>query len=103
MLGQFPLSRSRGRRRALHGVGCFFDDEMHALLGISDYSWQAPYHFTMGGAINDVRLSTCRRTSFNREAKHCEDGGMFLFLGMRFTPRPTGAAPWFGQTPQTSR
>jgi hypothetical protein len=31
---------------------------MHALLGINDYSWQSLYHFTMGGAIDDARLST---------------------------------------------
>lgn len=40
------------------GVGCFFDDEMHALLGIVDHSWQSLYHFTMGGAVDDARLST---------------------------------------------
>jgi len=40
------------------GIGCFFDDEMHTLLGIYNYSWQSPYHFTVGGAIDDARLST---------------------------------------------
>jgi len=33
------------------GIGCFFDDEMHTLLGIYNYSWQSPYHFTVGGAL----------------------------------------------------
>ena len=40
------------------GIGCFFDDEMHALLGISDASFQSLYHFTAGGAVDDARLST---------------------------------------------
>ena len=40
------------------GSAAFFDDEMHALLGINDYSWQSLYHFTIGGAIDDARLST---------------------------------------------
>ena len=40
------------------GIGCFFDDEMHALLGINGYSWQSLYHFTVGGAVDDARLST---------------------------------------------
>ncbi len=40
------------------GIGCFFDDEMHALLGIDDHSWQSLYHFTLGGAVDDPRLST---------------------------------------------
>jgi SagB-type dehydrogenase family enzyme len=40
------------------GIGCFFDDEMHALLGIGDHRWQSLYHFTSGGAVDDPRLST---------------------------------------------
>src|SRR5205823_3528423 len=40
------------------GIGCYFDDEMHALLGIGDHSWQSLYHFTLGGAMDDPRLST---------------------------------------------
>jgi SagB-type dehydrogenase family enzyme len=40
------------------GIGCYFDDEMHALLGIKDHAWQSLYHFTMGGPVDDPRLST---------------------------------------------
>jgi SagB-type dehydrogenase family enzyme len=40
------------------GIGCFFDDEMHGLLGLSDDAWQSLYHFTTGGAVDDPRLST---------------------------------------------
>jgi SagB-type dehydrogenase family enzyme len=40
------------------GIGCFFDDEMHELLGIADRRWQSLYHFTTGGPIDDPRLST---------------------------------------------
>ena len=40
------------------GIGCYFDDEMHALLGIGDHFWQSLYHFTMGGPVDDPRLST---------------------------------------------
>jgi hypothetical protein len=40
------------------GIGCYFDDEMHGLLGIDGHSWQSLYHFTMGGAVDDTRLST---------------------------------------------
>ena len=39
------------------GIGCFFDDEMHALLGAKDHVWQSLYHFTVGGAVDDPRLS----------------------------------------------
>jgi hypothetical protein len=40
------------------GIGCFFDDEMHQLLGIDDDRWQSLYHFTIGGPVDDPRLST---------------------------------------------
>jgi len=38
------------------GIGCFFDDEVHRVLGIKDHSWQSLYHFTMGGAVEDERI-----------------------------------------------
>ena len=40
------------------GIGCFFDDAMHATLGIRDRSWQSLYHFTVGGPLEDPRLET---------------------------------------------
>ncbi|MCL4203965.1 MAG: SagB/ThcOx family dehydrogenase [Pirellulaceae bacterium] len=40
------------------GIGCFFDDAMHDLLGIHDRSWQSLYHFTVGGPTDDLRLQT---------------------------------------------
>jgi len=40
------------------GIGCFFDDEMHTLLGLKDDNWQILYHFTVGHAIEDKRLQT---------------------------------------------
>jgi SagB-type dehydrogenase family enzyme len=42
------------------GIGCFFDDLMHRLLGFDPAStaWQSLYHFTVGGAIGDDRLRT---------------------------------------------
>lgn len=40
------------------GIGCFFDDSMHALLGLRDGAWQSLYHFTVGAPLEDGRLST---------------------------------------------
>ena len=40
------------------GIGCFFDDEVHALLGFTDQRWQSLYHFTVGGPVGDTRLVT---------------------------------------------
>jgi hypothetical protein len=40
------------------GIGCFFDDAMHEMLGIHGRSWQSLYHFTIGGPVEDARLRT---------------------------------------------
>lgn len=41
------------------GIGCFFDDEVHRLLGLKEEGrWQTVYHFTVGGAVEDKRLTT---------------------------------------------
>lgn len=40
------------------GIGCFFDDPVHRLLGIGDHSYQTLYHFTVGHPIEDKRLET---------------------------------------------
>lgn len=40
------------------GIGCFFDDPVHELLGIKDRAFQSLYHFTAGHPIEDRRLTT---------------------------------------------
>ena len=40
------------------GIGCFFDDEMHQLLGLRGHDWQSLYHFAVGGPVEDARLTT---------------------------------------------
>jgi SagB-type dehydrogenase family enzyme len=40
------------------GIGCYFDEPMHAVLGLTDRRYQDLYHFTMGGAVEDARLTT---------------------------------------------
>lgn len=40
------------------GIGCFFDDEFHRMLGLDGNTWQSLYHFTVGGPVNDNRLQT---------------------------------------------
>ncbi len=40
------------------GIGCFFDDVVHQLLGLGDGRFQSLYHFTVGGPIKDRRLTT---------------------------------------------
>ena len=41
------------------GIGCFFDDPVHRVLGwYPDTQFQSLYHFTVGGAVDDHRLTT---------------------------------------------
>ncbi len=40
------------------GIGCYFDNPVHAALGLMGSAWQSLYHFTVGGAVDDARLQT---------------------------------------------
>ncbi len=40
------------------GIGCFFDDPVHQLLGLENDQYQSLYHFTVGHPVEDSRLTT---------------------------------------------
>lgn len=40
------------------GIGCFFDDSVHQVFGFRSLEFQSLYHFTVGGYIDDPRLTT---------------------------------------------
>lgn len=40
------------------GIGCFFDDAVHGILGLKDNAWQSLYHFTVGESLDDGRLQS---------------------------------------------
>jgi len=40
------------------GIGCYFDDSLHELLGFKDEQFQSLYHFTVGKPLEDSRLET---------------------------------------------
>src|SRR5258707_9245710 len=40
------------------GIGCYFDDPVHEVFGVSSHDWQSFYHFTVGGPVEDKRLTT---------------------------------------------
>jgi SagB-type dehydrogenase family enzyme len=40
------------------GIGCFYDDAVHELLGLAGREWQSLYHFSMGMPVDDARLTT---------------------------------------------
>ena len=58
VLGQVLYLEAEAAGVRATGIGCFFDDEMHTLLGLKNHAWQSLYHFTVGGAVDDERLCT---------------------------------------------
>lgn len=40
------------------GIGCFFDDSVHQVLGLAGTQFQSMYHFTVGTPQVDARLET---------------------------------------------
>jgi SagB-type dehydrogenase family enzyme len=40
------------------GIGCYFDDPVHEAFGVTSKLWQSFYHFTVGGPVEDTRLTT---------------------------------------------
>jgi hypothetical protein len=39
------------------GMGCFFDDVTHKILGLTDNTFQDVYHFSVGRAVEDKRVT----------------------------------------------
>ncbi len=58
MIGQVLYLEAEAANIQGTGIGCYFDDSVHELLGISDDRWQSLYHFTVGGGILDSRIQT---------------------------------------------
>ncbi len=47
------------------GIGCYFDDPVHEVFGITPRKWQSFYHFTVGGQVEDTRLTTLPAYDFD--------------------------------------
>ena len=57
-VGQVLYLESEAAGIRATGIGCFFDDLMHDVLGLEDRRYQTIYHFTVGNAVDDGRLQT---------------------------------------------
>ncbi|MFH1999483.1 MAG: SagB/ThcOx family dehydrogenase [Planctomycetota bacterium] len=51
------------------GIGCYFDDAVHELLGLRDAEFQSFYHFTVGQPLDDRRLTTLPAYSHLRDGR----------------------------------
>lgn len=58
MIGQVLYLEAEAQGVRATGIGCFFDDPVHELMGLLDDAFQSLYHFTVGGPVEDARLGT---------------------------------------------
>ena len=58
MIGQILYLEAETRGLRGTGMGCFFDDITHEILRLSDMTFQDLYHFSVGRAVEDERLTT---------------------------------------------
>jgi len=67
MIGQVLYLEAEAQGVRATGIGCFFDDPVHELMGLPvrgtptglpDAAFQSLYHFTVGGPQDDARLAT---------------------------------------------
>ncbi|MDH3209892.1 MAG: SagB/ThcOx family dehydrogenase [Burkholderiaceae bacterium] len=58
VIGQVLYLQAEAAGIAGTGIGCFFDDPVHEVFGFSNLEFQSLYHFTVGGRVEDHRLTT---------------------------------------------
>ncbi len=58
LIGQVLYLEAEAAGVRATGIGCFFDDPVHQVFGLGDRAYQSLYHFTVGGAVDDPRLTT---------------------------------------------
>jgi nitroreductase len=61
VVGQVLYLEAEASGARATGIGCFYDDPVHDLLGLHDHeghAFQSLYHFTVGMPVEDRRLTT---------------------------------------------
>ncbi|KAI3444705.1 hypothetical protein Pfo_001370 [Paulownia fortunei] len=56
VLGQVLYLEAHAVGVSATGIGCFFDDPVHEILGFRELKFQSLYHFTVGGPVVDKRI-----------------------------------------------
>ena len=56
LLGQVMYLEAEAAGVRATGIGCFFDDPVHEIVGVKNFAMQSVYHFTVGGPVEDQRL-----------------------------------------------
>jgi SagB-type dehydrogenase family enzyme len=88
------------------GIGCFFDDTMHDLLGVSDWAVQTLYHFTAGGPLDDPRLQSeppyAHLDGADQSGSPRDEGTMRRPTAPTATAAPKYSGSSHGATPKSS-
>jgi hypothetical protein len=58
MIGQVLYLEAEAAGIRSTGIGCFFDDPVHDVFGLCGRDFQSLYHFTIGGPVDDPRLTS---------------------------------------------
>lgn len=58
VIGQVLYLEAEAAGARATGIGCFFDDPVHQVMGFKDAGFQSLYHFTIGAPVEDPRLTT---------------------------------------------
>jgi nitroreductase len=57
MIGQVLYLEAEAHAARGTGIGCYYDDDVHEILGFETGRFQSLYHFTVGMPLDDPRLS----------------------------------------------
>jgi SagB-type dehydrogenase family enzyme len=58
LIGQVLYLEAEAAGARATGIGCYYDEPTHELLGLSGHAWQSLYHFSMGLPAEDTRLTS---------------------------------------------
>ena len=75
LIGQVLYLEAEAAGARATGIGCYYDEPVHELLGLSGYMWQDLYHFTIGLPIEDTRLTSEPGYDWERPGSGIRDPG----------------------------
>jgi SagB-type dehydrogenase family enzyme len=58
LIGQVLYLEAEAAGARATGIGCYYDDPVHEMLGLSGTRWQSLYHFSMGMPVDDPRITS---------------------------------------------
>ncbi len=58
MIGQVLYLEAEAHGVRGTGIGCYFDEAVHEILGLASDRFQSLYHFTVGRPLDDSRIAT---------------------------------------------